>query len=171
MVETPKEFRYILLGLKLRIFTNNRNLICEFLNTDIILRWRIILNEYGPDIEYVKGDKNIVVDTLSRLPLNGNQDTTQKSTYQEENVSEINGIEEQPEGNFPINLKLIQKYQRSETIIIYKYKDGTHHKGSFNGGSNIDLDLITCEDKIVIDSIIQSCVLHWYHTYFHHLNG
>ena len=30
-----------------------------------------------------------------------------------------------------------------------KYKDGTYHKGSFLGESNIDLKFITCEDKIV----------------------
>ena len=31
-----------------------------------------------------------------------------------------------------------------------KYKDDTYHKGSFCGGSNIDINLIMCEDKIVI---------------------
>ena len=52
-----------------------------------------------------------------------------------------------------------------EPIIRDKFKDGTYHKGSFCGGSNIDLSLITCKDKIVIMSILQSYVLHWYHTY------
>ena len=65
-------------------------------------------------------------------------------------MSEINDIEELPEGNFPINLKLIQKYQRSEPIIIDEYKYGTYHKGYFCGGSNIDIKLIRCEDKIII---------------------
>ena len=31
---------------------------------------------YVPDIEYIKGDKNIVADALSIFTLNGNQDTT-----------------------------------------------------------------------------------------------
>ena len=64
-------------------------------------------------------------------------------------MSEINDIKELPEGTFPINLKLIQKYQREEPSIIAKYKDGTYHKGYFCGGSNIDLNLITCKDKII----------------------
>ena len=50
----------------------------------------------------------IVSERLSRIPLNGNQETTQKSTYQQEIVSEINDTEEIPEGTFPINLKLIK---------------------------------------------------------------
>ena len=41
-----------------------------------------------------------------------------------------------------------------------KYKEGTHHKGSFCGGSDNDLSLITCKDKIFIPSKIQSYVLH-----------
>ena len=48
--------------------------------TNRLLRWRLIIKEYGTDIEYIKGEKNIVTDGLSRIPINGNQDTTQKST-------------------------------------------------------------------------------------------
>ena len=46
-----------------------------------------------------------------------------------------------------------------------KYIDGTYHKGSFCVGSIIDIKLITCDDKIFIPEILQSYVLHWYHTY------
>ena len=76
-------------------------------------------------------------------------------------MSEINDIEEVPEGIFGINLKSIQEYQRTEPSITDKYKDGTYHKGSFSGGRNIDFNLITCKDKIVIPSKLQSYVLHW----------
>ena len=43
-----------------------------------------------------------------------------------------------------------------------------YQKGSFFGGSNIDLKLITCKDKIVIPSKLQSYILYWYHTYLLH---
>ena len=39
------------------------------------------------DIEYIKVEKNIVADAISRSQLNGNQETTQKSTYQKEIMS------------------------------------------------------------------------------------
>ena len=83
-------------------------------------------------------------------------------------MSEINDIEEIPEGTFPINLKLIQNHQWSEPSITAKYKDGKYHKGYFRGLSNTDLKLITCKDKIGIPSILQSYVVHWYHTYLLH---
>ena len=54
--------------------------------------------------------RNTEADKLSILTLNGNQETTHKSTYQQEIVLEINDIKELPEGNFPINLKSIQKH-------------------------------------------------------------
>ena len=65
-------------------------------------------------------------------------------------MSENNETEEITEGTFPINLKLIQKYQGTEPSIKAKYKDGTYHTSSFRGGSNIDFNLITCKNKIVI---------------------
>jgi hypothetical protein len=33
------------------------------------MRWRLILEEYGPEIIYVKGSTNIAADALSRLNL------------------------------------------------------------------------------------------------------
>ena len=109
-----------------------------------------------------------MADTLSRLTLNGNQDTTHNSTYQQEIVSEINDTEEIPEGTYPIDLKLIQQHQQAEPILTDRYKNGKHHKGSFCGGTNVYIILITCKYKIIIISKIQSYVLHWYHTYILH---
>ena len=65
------------------------------------------------DIEYIKGDKNIVADKISIFPLNFNQETTQESNYKKWIVSEINDIEEILESTFPITFKLIKKYQRT----------------------------------------------------------
>ena len=81
-------------------------------NTDRVLIWRLIIEEYGPYQEYIKGEKNIFAERLSRIPLNGNQETTQNYTYQQEIVSEINYIKEIPEGTFPINLKFIKNVNR-----------------------------------------------------------
>ena len=52
-----------------------------------MLKWILVLEEYGPDIEYTNGDKNIAADALLRLPMNGNQETTQETTYNKDIVS------------------------------------------------------------------------------------
>ena len=53
IVETLKEFRTILLGQKLRIYNDHNNLTCKTFNTNRVLRLRLILEYYGPDIEYI----------------------------------------------------------------------------------------------------------------------
>ena len=50
IAETLKEFRAILIGQKLRIYNDNKNLAWKSINTDTVLRWRLMLEEYGPDI-------------------------------------------------------------------------------------------------------------------------
>ena len=60
IVENLKGFSTILLGKKIRIFNDNKNLTCKNFNTDRVLIWRLILKYYGPDIEYIKGEKNTV---------------------------------------------------------------------------------------------------------------
>ena len=59
-------------------------------------------------IECIKGMINIVGDSLSLFPLNGNQYTTQKLIYQKEIMSNFNGTKEIYEENFPVELKLIE---------------------------------------------------------------
>ena len=55
--KTIKYFRTILLGQLLRIYTNNKNLTCKMFNTYRVLKWRLILEEYGTDIEFIKVEK------------------------------------------------------------------------------------------------------------------
>ena len=57
MVETLKEFRTVLLGQILRIYTDDKNLTFKCFNTDRVLIWILVLEEYGLDIEYIKGEK------------------------------------------------------------------------------------------------------------------
>ena len=68
IVENQKEFTAIPLGQILKIYTYNINMTFKRFHTSRVLRCRLILEEYSPDIEYIKGGENIVADTTSRLP-------------------------------------------------------------------------------------------------------
>ena len=48
---------------------NHRNLFQTGIgsSSDRVLRWRLILEEFGPEIVYIKGIDNIVADAISRL--------------------------------------------------------------------------------------------------------
>jgi RNase H-like domain found in reverse transcriptase len=69
IVETLKEFRNILLGHKIRIFTDHQNLTCKNFNTKRVMRWRLLIEEFGPGLIYIKGSSNDVADALSHLNI------------------------------------------------------------------------------------------------------
>ena len=37
------------------------------------MRWRLILEEFGPELKYTKGENNVVADALSDLEISDNQ--------------------------------------------------------------------------------------------------
>ena len=66
IVETLKEFRNILLGQKVVVHTDHMNILRSSLANSRIVRWRLLLEEYGATFVHVKGEDNVVADTLSR---------------------------------------------------------------------------------------------------------
>ena len=77
----------ILLGQNINIYKYHKHVMQKKINNDIMLRRRLILEEYGPGIEYILGNKNIAADALSRLPNHRNQEITRESMY----ITEMNG--------------------------------------------------------------------------------
>ncbi|OWZ15768.1 Pol Polyprotein [Phytophthora megakarya] len=69
VVEMLREFRSILWGRKIRIFPEHKNSVQATFNNEQTLRWSLEIEEYGPEIVYIKGHDNIVADALLRLPL------------------------------------------------------------------------------------------------------
>ena len=69
IVETLKEFKGMLWGQRIKVFTDHKNLITDALglSSDRVYRWRLLLEEYGPEIVYIKGIHNTVADAISRL--------------------------------------------------------------------------------------------------------
>ena len=117
IVDTLKGFHTVLLGQQLKLYTNHKNLICKHLNTNHVLRWRLIPEQYGPHIEYITGAKQIVADPLSRFPENGNQETTNKSTYTMENMLELYNTKELPYDRFTLSFKLIYCYHQEYPFL------------------------------------------------------
>jgi hypothetical protein len=69
MLETLKEFKGMLWGEDIKVFTDHKNLTRDALGltSDSVYRWQLLLEEYAPKIIYIKGIQNKVADAILRL--------------------------------------------------------------------------------------------------------
>ena len=84
------------------------------------MRWRLIIEEFGPELEYIKGENNVVADALSCLENSPNQEIL--------NISELYGYddEDMPDSAYPIRYHDIAKAQETDAKLqqkIVSHKD------------------------------------------------
>jgi hypothetical protein len=159
IVETLKEFKNILLGQKIIVYTDHKNLTYKNFNTDRVMRWRLILEEFGPELNYIKGETNIVADALSRLEL-----SVEKSP---DHLAMSFGLD-QNAFDFPIAFTNIKLEQQNDTALRNIASNNPHyHLKSFHGGGK-PLMLICKKDKIVIPKLLERRIVSWYHTQLCH---
>ncbi len=84
MVETLKDkFKGMLWGQSIKIFTDHKNLTRDALGltSDRVYQRRLLLEEYAPEIDHVKGIHNTVADALLRLDYNPKLNITNNYTH------------------------------------------------------------------------------------------
>jgi RNase H-like domain found in reverse transcriptase len=102
IVEILREFRDILLGHRIVIYTDHKNL--SFANFTSARVLRLMIEEFGPKIQYIKGSNNLVADALSRLPRVLSCTTKEHLT----------AIQYDPLDDFPVTFAIISKYQMKD---------------------------------------------------------
>jgi hypothetical protein len=86
IVATLREFHSMLLGTKLHIHTDHKNILNVGDSSERRLRWISYVDEYSPTLHYVKGTLNIIADALSRLSRN---DTDSSALVGKKAASEV----------------------------------------------------------------------------------
>ncbi len=174
IVETLKEFRNILLGHKIVVHTDHKNLTCKNFNTERVMRWRLILEEYGPELKYIKGEHNIVADALSRLemmPENPPEDESGPPNGEE--MAQLFCVTEDeipfPTETYPLTYKYIRQEQIKDAKLQKDFKRNVskYKKETFKHGGD-DLVLITHDGRIVIPNVLQKRAVEWYHAMLMH---
>ena len=132
-METLKEFRNIILGHQIKVYTDHKNITYKMFNTERVMRWRLIIEEFGPKLKYIKEENYVVADALSRLEKSPNQEIL--------NISGIYGYddEDMPGSAYPIRYHDISKAQETDAKLKQKLvslKDYT--LDTFRGGNIIE---------------------------------
>ena len=122
IVESLKEFRNILFGHQITVYTDNKNLTYKYFYTKRVMRWRLILEEFGPELKCIKGENNLVADTLFRIEMSDNQEIL--------NIYVIYGYDEEdmPDFAYTICYHDIAKAQETDAKLqqkIVSHKDYT----------------------------------------------
>ena len=139
------------------VYTDHKNITYKFFNTERVMRWRLILKEFGPELKYVKGENNVVADALSRLEISDNQDIL--------NISELYGYNDKdlPDSAYPIRYHDISKAQETDAKLQQKLvspKD--YNLDTFCGGDK-DHCIICQNNKICLPAALQKKTVDWYH--------
>lgn len=119
------------------------------------MRWRLILEEYRPELIYIKGEHNEVADELSRLPFDENLelklnhlDMAKLFCLDEEDELEF------PKDKYPLTHRyLYQAQQASKQLPKEVQKDPKHYKKEMFRHGRDQHKLVTYNGRIVVPGV------------------
>ena len=159
IVKMLKEFKNILLGQQIMVYTDQKNLTYKNFNMEHIMRWQLLIKEFGPTIQYIKGPKNIIADALSRLDLLSSPSNVQ-------DIADCYGLDKDdlPSDAFLITYQLINCKQNNDKTLLATIKNCVQHYllKEFHGGSRSS-QLLCYKNRIMIPQGLQKRVVQWYH--------
>jgi len=163
IVETLKEYRNILLGHQIEVFTDHKNLVYKTFNTERVMRWRLIIEEFGPKLTYIKGESNVVADALSRMRLS-EKDFSQEAFAGEAAAGDF-------PTDFPLSYRQLEHEQQRDQKLqsrLTSEKEKHHYVTKTFQHSDRSYKLVTRDDKIVIPKSMERQAAEWYHQHLLH---
>jgi len=122
------------------------------------MRWRLLLEEFGPKLTYVKELNNIVADALSRLEI------AEEEFSAEAFANELANEEEEFPTGYPLSYKEIAFRQTKDRALQNKFRTQPklHVKKPYIF-SDSAYKLIAKNDKIYVPRYLQHKCAKWYH--------
>jgi hypothetical protein len=165
IVETMKEFQNILLGQRVTVHTDHLNLLYSKLASNRLIRWRMLLEEFGPKFVHVKGERNVVADALSRLDMEHREYDELDESEQPKQLSYVIK-DEIEEYSFPMDPRLIRLEQSKDEELQNKIKND--NKNRYYKKKIEDQTLIHHDHRIYVPATLRERMLEWYHDYLIH---
>ena len=113
IVECYKQFRVIIVSYEINVFSDHNNMVyvATLGESQRVIRWKLILKYFGPNIQHISVVDNILSDTLSILPYtpsNKYNTCIRKAQYRANDLFTIVRVENN-EDCFPLNLLILQR--------------------------------------------------------------
>jgi hypothetical protein len=76
------------------------------------MQWHLIIEEIGPTMEYIKGPRNIVANTLSHLEMTSNTESLDMADCYGLDIDDLS------DNAFPISYTLIDHKQKKDKTLL-----------------------------------------------------
>jgi RNase H-like domain found in reverse transcriptase/Integrase zinc binding domain len=157
IVEILREYRNILLGHNIIIFTDHMNLSFSKFTSSRVHCWSLMIEEFGPKIQYIKGSHNTVADALSCLPC--------LAVYSTEEL--FAAIDYDPSDDLPVFFSIISKYQLKDELFQSSLKNNPD-KYEARVMHNSNIIFLANSDRMVIPKDLQERIIRFYHENLKH---
>lgn len=161
VVEILKEFRTMLLGFPIVVHTDHKNLLYPTENSLRVKRWKLLLEEYRIQVQYIPGNQNVGADAFSRLRYD---------FVKQSNEEELLAVEEE---EVPIDGQVMKKYQLADTTcekVIAQLEQKTADP-DYSLRPALGVVLLHYRKKVVVPLALRKNLIEMYHAYLLHPGG
>ena len=118
IVECLKKSQGIIFDYKINVLSDHKNMVyaATLSESQRVMRWGLIIEEFGPNIQHISEVDNILADTLSRLlstPSDTYKPCTGKAQCRSKKLFTIGRVKKN-EDCFPLNHLILQREQQKE---------------------------------------------------------
>jgi hypothetical protein len=126
----------------------------ENFNEECIMQWGPVLEEFGRDLQCIKGERNVIAEALSRLKIDDDQEGFNISNCFHCNDNDL------PPGHCPTRHEDVAKAQKENPALLSKLRNCS--EATFCGGDK-DHKLMCHDGKTALPPSVQQKTIGWFH--------
>jgi hypothetical protein len=165
ILETLEEFRGMIWGTKILIRTDHKNLAQANIKSQRVLNWRLLVEDFKPEIVYYPGELNVEADTLSRYPRADAVARDPKDLDLAFNEAMVNVPMDLP---FPLAFADLRVEQEHDDEVMNLLLAPNHELQEYHGTPLVCKRANNNEWRIMLPDNIVDDVVRWYHASLMH---